>query len=453
MDWKSLLSHKRLGTDAPEGYRGARSEFERDADRVIYSGAFRRLSRKTQVHPLVTNDHVHTRLTHSIETGQVGRALAKAIFGTIHRDLPEDISANDLASILQAACLAHDIGNPPFGHAGEEALSHWFDVNWKTFKHLGKAQFGDLRSFDGNAQGFRVLSQLENHIFRGGLRLTYATLASFLKYPTVSGKGVTKFSAFLSEKAILEEVAEEVGLKKVGNTYLRHPLAYLVEAADDICYCVLDLEDAVELKIISFDEVEHLLLGMFENPDRSQIRSRFAEPRMFRVNLARMRGPVFDRLVQAAVDGFILQYDDVMNDRPSADVFSALGDDARAAIIPAAKKMGTERIYNDAKKVEVELGSFATLDTLLSELTAAARETAALLTEEEETDAGWKTRLVMSLLGDHAPRRSNAPPGKKWTEYQCHRRVLDFISGMTDNYAVYIAKQLNGAGFSGQQRP
>lgn len=454
MEWNRLLNSARLGREEVVGYLGSRTEFDRDADRVIFSGAFRRLSRKTQVHPLAANDHVHTRLTHSIEAGQVGRALGKAVHTHVEKDLPKGTEAADLGSIVQAACLAHDIGNPPFGHAGEEALAHWFDVHASAFSHMGQSQFHDLRSFDGNAQGFRILTQIENNVFAGGLQLTYATLGTFLKYPHISAPGRKKFSAFASEKHILDKVAAAVGLPASTNGYQRHPLAYLVEAADDICYCVLDLEDAVELKIVSFDEVADLLLRMFDAEEQKQIKSRFAPSYMFRVNLSRLRGPVFDRLVTAAVDGFVAQYDDIMNDHPGVDVFTRLGpDDARAQTIPAAKKMGRDRIYKDAKKVEVELGSFATLDTLLGELTSAARETANNLAQGGDGEPGWKTGLVMSLLGDHAPRKDNAPQGGPWTEYQCQRRVLDFIGGMTDNYAIYIAKQLNGGGFTGSARP
>lgn len=454
MEWNKLLNAARLGQKEAARPSHFRTEYDRDADRVIFSGAFRRLSRKTQVHPLAANDHVHTRLTHSVEAGQVGRALGKAVYATIKDDLPVNVTAADLGSIVQAACLAHDIGNPPFGHAGEEALAHWFEVNAKSFSHLSKKQLDDLSRFDGNAQGFRILTQTENNVFNGGLQITYATLGAFLKYPVVSGPAIKKFSAFLSESEILDEVAEAVGLSKSQSGYLRHPLAYLVEAADDICYGVLDLEDAVELRIVTFDEVLKLLFQMFDEKEKETITKSLAPPEMFRVNLSRLRGPVFDKLVNAAVEGFERQYADIMSNKPGTDVFAALGaDDPRARIIPAAKKMGRDQIYKDAKKVEVELGCFATLSTLLAELTSASRATASHLATDDGSQLGWKTGLVMGLLGDHAPTKNNAPPHKQWNEYLCHRRVLDFISGMTDNYATYIAKQVNGMGFTGSQRP
>lgn len=449
MDWNKLLNSGRLGGDSKPDSGEARTEFDRDADRVIFSGPFRRLSRKTQVHPFARNDHVHTRLTHSVETGQVGKALGKAVYARIQKDLPEHVTAADVGSIVQAACLAHDIGNPPFGHAGEEAMKQWFDANRDFFRHLPEAQWHDLSYFDGNAQGFRILSQTENHLFKGGLRLTYATLAAFLKYPAVAAPGVKRFSIFFSEKEILEEVATAVGLPAAGNAYLRHPLAYLVEAADDICYCVLDLEDAVELKILPFSDVQDLLLKPFDSVARTAVTSTFGTAEMFRVNLARMRGPVFDMLVNAAVEGFMNAYSEIMADKAVKDVFSHLPEgDVRANVITEAKDIGKRLIYTDTNKVEIELGSFATFDTLLGNMFPAAKAAAShVATEGSQLD--WKSRCVIGLLGDHAPAANNAPFPAGWTEYLVYRRIVDFISGMTDNYATYIAKQLNGMPFSG----
>jgi dGTPase len=383
-----------------------------------------------------------------VEAGQVGKALGKAVYPRIAGDLPSHITAADIGSIVQAACLAHDVGNPPFGHAGEEALMHWFDTNREFFRHLPESQRHDLSFFDGNAQGFRILSQTENHIFTGGLRLTYATLASFLKYPRVSAPGIKKFSVFLSEKDILDEVADAVGLPASDAGYLRHPLAYLVEAADDICYCVLDLEDAVELKILPFTAVQELLLKPFDASVRAAVVSTFEAPEMFRVNLARMRGPVFDMLVSAAVEAFMTAYQDIIAGDEVKDLFSHLSeDDARANLITEAKDIGHRIIYTDTKKVEIEVGSFATLDTLLGKMLPAAKASASHIGTTGSLD--WKSRSLMGLLGDHAPAVNNAPLSSGWNEYLIYRRVIDFVSGMTDNYATYIAKQLNGMAFSG----
>lgn len=465
MEWTTLLSRDRLASEA-SGSDAAdqRSDFEKDADRIIFSGAFRRLSRKTQVHPFAANDHVHTRLTHSVETSRVGRSLGKALYPHIREDLPNDISADDIGSIVQAACFAHDIGNPPFGHAGEKALEHWFDRQPTHLNDLDPEESYDISSFDGNAQGFRIITQTDNHLFDGGLRLTYSTLASFLKYPVYPTYGVTKFSVFRSELEILDKIASRVGLPKhEAGGYQRHPLAYLVEAADDICYSVLDLEDAVELGIIPFEEVADLLLSPFDTKEADSIRSRFEDPRMFRINLARLRGPVFSCLVKAAIEGFLKEYRSIMNDEPPKgesaypSVFELLNtNDERAKVIFSAKKMGRERIYKDRKKVEIELGAFATMDALLSSFFDAAKDRFHTLENENIDDVdvpGSRNKLIMELLGDHKPTRANAPREGEWTEYLCYRRAIDFISGMTDNYATYIASQIRGLGISAAQRP
>jgi len=258
MEWDRLLSRERLGKEG-EGIfdRPGRSEFDSDVGRITFSGAFRRLGRKTQVHPLAPNDLVHTRLTHSMEVAYVGRALGKELGRQISGDLPKGYGAEDLGAIVHAACLAHDLGNPPFGHGGEEGMIHWFETNGPSiFKSLSNDHKRDLISIEGNAQGFRIVSQIENHVFGGGLQLTYATLGAFHKYPWTSRKGQKKFGSFLTEESLLNRVGEKLGLVPTGeSSWCRHPLAHLVEVADDICYSIIDLEDAVELKILPFEQV------------------------------------------------------------------------------------------------------------------------------------------------------------------------------------------------------
>jgi len=461
MDWEKVLSKKRLGTSDVLPERPGRSEFESDIDRIIFSGAFRRLGRKTQVHPLAANDHIHSRLTHSLEVSRVGHALGKELGQRLRADdslkpmLPKAYQPDDLGAVVEAACLAHDLGNPPFGHAGEDAVIHWFDQNSDSVpENLGDDFKFDLRSLEGNAQGFRIITQLENHIFSGGLRLTYATLAAFQKYPWSSRAKQKKFGAYISEEKILDEIFRELGIpRRPDGRWSRHPLAYLVEAADDICYGVIDMEDAVELGILAFDEAARVLLDVLDEAEREKVRSAFL-PKGHRVNFARMRGRVFDKAIGGAIEAYVKNYGSIMNGDCNSELFKLLAEeDPRRKLIENAKKLGREHIYNDTKKVEIEIGCYSTFDVLLAEFCEAALNQAEVLQDGSgERKLHWRADRILRLLGDHAPSKQNAPP-QGWSAYQCLRRVIDFITGMTDNYAVYIARQLQGAAFSGGQRP
>lgn len=455
MEWSRIISDRRLGVTAGIGPRLGRTQFESDVDRILFSSAFRRLGRKTQVHPLAANDHIHTRLTHSLEVSRVGNALGKAlgerlISGNFAEGLPTPF---DLGTIVQAACLAHDLGNPPFGHAGEDAIIHWFRQNSSIFpKFLCDRHRGDLAAHEGNAQGFRIITQLENNVFSGGLRLTYSTLAAFQKYPWGIDANLKKFGCYISESDILEQVFTELDIPKKDGRWCRHPLAYLVEAADDICYCVLDIEDAVELRILDLSAATEVLLSVFTPDEKRELVGQMV-PSAHRVSFARLRGPLFDKMIGGAIEAFITNYDSIMHGGHASELFKMLPDgDCRRVLIEKAKTLGRSAIYNDPKKVEIEIGCYATLDVLLREFCNAALNKAEVLANVDECDLEWKSSRVLELLGDHAPTKANAPKGG-WSGYNCLRRVLDFINGMTDGYAVYIAKQLQGAGFSGVQRP
>lgn len=459
MEWEKLLSNKHIGDPHPcIKISPGRSEFQIDIDRIIFSSAFRRMSKKTQVHPLAPNDHIHNRLTHSLEVARVGAALGQALGHSPKINLPKNILPSDIGNIVQAACLAHDIGNPPFGHAGESSIRNWFSsYGEKMLAHSALEQSfrDDLFNFDGNAQGFRIITQTENHVFAGGQRLTAATLGAYLKYPWTTRENKIKFGSFISEHEILKNVAEETGLiPKNEHGWCRHPLAFLAEAADDICYGIIDLEDAVELRIISFDEVFDVLTSSLEIEEKNSIKSTFSTPDAHRVNLSRLRGAVFDKLVTGAVEAFESAYDDIMRGQFSGDLFSALGDDdPRKHIVRAAKELANRKIYGDMKKVEVELGSSSTYACLLDTFCRAALRGSAYLSDPNKTSVDWKSKLVLRLLGDHSPLVCKRDDGIKWDDYECIRRVIDFVSGMTDNYAIYVAQQINGADFTGTQSP
>jgi dGTPase len=457
MDWKRLLTAKRLAREGEKiGPRPGRTEFESDVGRISFSGAFRRLARKTQVHPLAPNDHVHTRLTHSMEVAYVGRALGRELGTKIAKKLPHGITPDDLGTIVNAACLAHDLGNPPFGHGGEEGMIYWFETKGpSTFKNLSPEHKRDVIAVEGNAQGFRLIAQTENYLFGGGLQLTYATLGAFHKYPWTSRNGAKKFGCFLSEEEILEKLGTELGLVQTGpNSWCRHPLAYLVEAADDICYSIIDLEDAVELKILNFEEVSDFFLSSFSSQERKNIKKRFAPGNSHRINLARLRTFIFDKAISAAIDLYIGAYNEIMEGRFNRNIFDLMDpSDPRLKLVYGAKEFARNRVYTDTKKIEMEIGCYATFDTLLSEFCVAAlNQSEVLAGDGRESALSWKASHILKLLGDHCPTKDNAPAGG-WSSYQCLRRVIDFVTGMTDNYATYISRQLQGIGFAGVQRP
>ena len=274
LDWRRLLSARRLADVAPEPYDVARSPFQKDFDRIVFSSAFRRLQDKTQVHPRPGSDYVRTRLTHSLEVASVGRSLGAAAGQVIagRRRLPRDLDAAEFGHIVSAACLAHDIGNPPFGHRGEALIRNWFASNGRgraAIAGLTKGQQLDFLKFEGNAQGFRILTRLQNWTDDGGMRLTAAVLGAFMKYPRLSDAepvlhpapaGARKFGVMQSEARIFNDIASELGLPEDSpGIWRRHPLAWLVEAADDICYSIVDLEDGFKLGKLPFARVEALL--------------------------------------------------------------------------------------------------------------------------------------------------------------------------------------------------
>jgi dGTPase len=343
------------------------------------------------------------------------------------------------------------------GHGGEEAMAHWFESKGSTiFKNLSKDQKHDVIAVEGNAQGFRTIAQTENHMFGGGLQLTYATLGAFHKYPWTSRKPKSKkFGVFLSEESILDRVGEKLGLVERGpHGWCRHPLAHLVEAADDICYSIIDLEDAVELRILPFDDVAEFFLESFSEKERAQIRRGLVPGNNHRVNLAHLRGFVFDRAISGAIEAYTGAYPEIMEGRYDGNVFDLLDlNDLRVKLVFGAKALGRKEVYTDIKKIEMEIGCYSTFDTLLTEFCSAALNQSKVLNGRDgETTLSWKSGHVLLLFGDHAPTKENAPK-EGWTPYQCLRRTVDFVTGMTDNYAIYISNQLQGMGFAGVQRP
>ncbi|MGJ8513806.1 deoxyguanosinetriphosphate triphosphohydrolase [Carnimonas bestiolae] len=444
MQWSRLLAPTRL-SDRRKGAvdEVGRSPFHKDHDRIIFAGSFRRLGRKTQVHPLAENDHIHTRLSHSLEVGCVGRSLGMMVAERLSANMPEHITPADLGVIVQAACLAHDIGNPPFGHAGEYAIRDWFraarERTPELFNGLSDAQMEDLLTYEGNAQGFRVVTQIEYNQFSGGMRLTAATLGALLKYPWTVEHALEggKFGAYQSERELLAQVAEKVGLTRQSSevsAWSRHPLAYLVEAADDICYALLDLEDGVEMDILSFDEVAEVLgqiAGLSAQDEFFTDLARMkAEGVSRRRRMAMMRGVAMDRAVIEVVDAFVSNEQQLLEGTLSGDLLRYCQEHLRAGVA-RAKQMARERIFKNARKAKLEIGAYTTLGTLLEAFIGAAYELHSTGT------TNYKHQRVLMLIGENTPEPS-------WDLYASYRRMLDFIGGMTDHYAVDLAQEMGG---------
>lgn len=440
--WEKLLSQQRFSdgnkieenADVPR----YRNNFHKDYDRLIFSNSFRRLSKKTQVHPLSNNDHVHNRLTHSLEVASVGRSLGLRAGELICEKYTMSINPHDVAYIVQTACLAHDIGNPPFGHAGEEVIKEWFKKNEKEcfLSDLDKNKIADFQNLDGNAQSLRILSQLERNPFSGGMRLTFATLGTLIKYPYSSSeceqRAKSKFNFFKSEEAIFKRLFGELGLEDKGGGYRRHPLSYLMEVSDDICYGLLDLQDAIELRIITLadtKEIFYCLCG--ELYTNVVLKNAYSDVR----KVAKLVGESINNLTLHAMHVFEENIDNIVEGEQPNDLISLFTEVKLKKGIEGAKALGLNKIFNDKRKAELELGSYNIIETILDNF---IRATYKLYTENED-DLSFRDKRVLILMG-------NDRPIKVRDLYEMYQKVIDYLVGMTDNHAKYIARQINGMG-------
>jgi len=438
LDWQTLLTRERLGKAVHSTAELGRSPFHKDHDRIIFSGAFRRLGRKTQVHPVSSNDHIHTRLTHSLEVACVGRSLGMRVGESLRHQLPDWCEPSDLGVIVQSACLAHDIGNPPFGHSGEDAIRHWFAQaagrGW--LDDMSDIERDDFLHFEGNAQGFRVLTQLEYHQFDGGTRLTYATLGTYLKYPWTSryaeapGYKKHKFGCYQSELPLLEQIASKLGIPLLGEErWARHPLVYLMEAADDICYALIDLEDGLEMDLLTYAEVEALLLGLVGD-DLPETYRQLGPQDSRRRKLAILRGKAIEHLTNATARAFVEQQDALLAGTLKDDLVEHMDGPAKLCV-QRAKAMAREKIFQDKRKTLHEIGAYTTLEILLNAFCGAALE------QHRGRVPSFKHRRILDLLG-------NSAPDPNWPLHRSFMRVIDFIAGMTDSYATEMAREMTG---------
>lgn len=435
MNWTQLITNKRLGLEHLHNKQSdIRSDFERDYDRIIFSAPFRRLQNKTQVFPLPGSIFVHNRLTHSLEVSTVGRSLGSRVAQKLAERYPDCANhLNQIPSIVQAACLAHDMGNPPFGHSGEQAIGTFFsEGEGRDFQHFVTSdQWEDFTHFEGNANAFRLLAHQYLGRREGGFVLTYSTLASIVKYPyeaKYSPAGKQKFGFFQQDKPLYERIAAELGIcKQVGDErkYARHPLVYLVEAADDICYELMDLEDASKLHIISTDTALQLFLGFFSEERREHLRvhcDRLEDPNE---KLAYLRSCAIGALVDACAEAFIACEPQIMVGELQQPLIRQLPEPLCSAYAACAD-ISLKQIYRARMVLDIELSGYRVISELLRcYIHAAFSPTTAY------------SHQLLNRVPSQYDVRAERP-------YDRILAVLDFISGMTDVYALDLYRMIQG---------
>lgn len=440
MRWEKLISDKRFGLEHYHDPKpGARNDFQRDFDRLVFSSPFRRLQNKTQVFPLPGSIFVHNRLTHSLEVSCVGRSLANEVAIRLrdrYADQPEALEAlNYPGDIVAAACLAHDLGNPPFGHSGEKAIQAYFSEGaGQAFREkLSDEEWNDLINFEGNANAFRLLTHQFNGRRRGGFAMTYSTLASIVKYPfesTLSGSH-GKFGFFTSEREDFLKVADTLGMLPLHTSdseairYARHPLVYIVEAADDICYEIMDIEDAHKLKILSTEEVIPLLLEFFDPARRAHIEGIMANVDDPNEKIAYLRSCIVGALVEKCADAFAQHEHEILSGTFRGSLIDHIPDPEHKAYRDC-EALSWKKIYCASDVVEIELAGTRIMSFLIDELVKAV------------TNPGLNySRLLLAKVPVQYEIQSPTLYGKI-------QAVLDHISGMTDVYALDMYRRLNG---------
>ncbi|MCR5312149.1 MAG: deoxyguanosinetriphosphate triphosphohydrolase [Bacteroidaceae bacterium] len=427
MNWEQLLSNKRLGQEHKhQNTKEERTEFKRDYDRLIFSAPFRRLQNKTQVFPLPGRIFVHNRLTHSLEVASVGRSLGDDTSRRLLERHPElqNTHLSEIGDIVQAACLAHDMGNPPFGHSGERAIATFFSegpgLDYKSL--LTRDEWADITHFDGNANAFRLLAHKFKGRRDGGFVLTYSTLASIIKYPFPASKATKqKFGFFQDEAEIYRKIADELGLIEG----VRHPLVYLVEAADDICYEIMDIEDAHKLKILTTEETKKLLLGFVPEEKKEAVISRYEEVEDLNEQVVYLRSCAISALEHECVRVFVDNEEAILNGTfkgPLIEHACPLIHDA----YKACEKVSYEKIYHSKDVVDIELAGYKIIRTLIELFTDAAMH---------------PEKAYSQLLLNRVSSQYDVDGPDTYTKIMA---VLDFVSGMTDVYALELFRKING---------
>ncbi len=443
MNWSQLLSLKRFG-DTQKRLRNEQDEtrlgFEVDYDRIIFSDSFRSLQDKTQVVPLSKTDFVHTRLTHSLEVSVVARSLGRIVGEKVllkHPNLIEEgFKMNDFGAIVATAALAHDIGNPPFGHSGEKAIGEYFKSGngLKYKEYLSAKQWQDIIDFEGNANGFRILNESKSGSI-GGLRLSYATLGAFIKYPKESlPKKPTlhiadkKYGIFQNDIACFKEVAQELGLISSGNTenisYRRHPLAYLVEAADDICYTIIDFEDGINLGLIEEDYALEYLIKLVKNSIDSK---KYHQLKFKKDRLSYLRALAIGTLIAEASNVFLENEEAILKGEYQHSLLDKCSFEAQ---INDIIKISVEKIYKSREVIEKELFGYNIIATLLDVFLTA-------LNNSFENKVTNYDKLILNLLPESIQKPQE-------TTYLRILSICGFVASLTDGYALQLYKKLKG---------
>lgn len=435
MKWEKLISAKRFGLEDIQRERNEnRSEFQRDYDRLVFSAPFRRLQNKTQVFPLPGSVFVHNRLTHSLEVSCVGRSLGNDVAKEILCKRPElrDSFFPEIGSIVSAACLAHDLGNPPFGHSGEKAISAFFTEGKgeKLQREMTDKEWQDIIHFEGNANAFRLLTHQFEGRRKGGFVMTYSTLASIVKYPfsSVAAGEKQKFGFFLSEEDYFRRIADELGIIKGSESplrYARYPLVYLVEAADDICYQVMDIEDSHKLKILTTAEVRDLLMDYFDEKGKERAERTFKLVKDANEQIAYLRSSVIGLLTNECTRVFVENEEAILEGTFEGSLIHHISPRAKEAY-KRCTALSYEKIYRSKDVLDVELAGFRVITTLLE-----------LMLEAVTCPEKAYSQLLIGRVSSQY--NINAP-----TYYGKVQAVLDYISGMTDVFALDLYRKING---------
>ena len=419
-----------------EARKDDRSEFQRDYDRLIFSAPFRRLQNKTQVFPLPGSVFVHNRLTHSLEVSCVGRSLGNDVASQLLKKHPAlaDSHISEIGSIVSAACLAHDLGNPPFGHSGEKAISTYFSEGqgMALKKELSPMEWDDLTHFEGNANAFRILTHQFEGRRKGGFVMTYSTLASIVKYPfssQLAGKK-SKFGFFLSEEADYQKIARELGIIQLSKPdeplrCARHPLVYLVEAADDICYQMMDIEDAHKLKLLTHDETKGLYMQFFDEKRRKRIEEVCRIVTDVNEQIAYLRSSVIGALIKECTRVFTENEEKILTGEFEGTLIMHICSPLKEAY-DNCSAIAFQRIYRSSDVLDIELAGFRVISTLIDLMINAVRS----------PEKAYSQLLINRISGQY---NVNAP-----TLYGKIQAVLDYISGMTDVYALDLYRKIKG---------